>query len=199
MTEGVFLTHYQIGRSKTNLITMGDVLTEIKIREEELCRVARTVEGELRKVSLEKIISRISFNLKNLSFETLELFKRNLLMIGNDLIYFRAFDSWEWEEFRTSQSKTIVKIARTSRRFISIEGVWDVNDTDRITNYYSGGTFDEESYTITLGTALPQDNMEVVVRYLYQGWKGVVRDIDYRPTGRRDSGVYELSFELVGQ
>lgn len=71
----------------------------------------------------------------------------------------------------TSASTTSIVIPPTSATGVAILGVYLASDyLQGGTNYYSiGSTFDQNTGTITLATALPGTNTDVLVNYTFNG------------------------------
>ena len=79
---------------------------------------------------------------------------------------------------------------------ITITGVFD-NPAGTGTNYYSGGSYDGASRTITLGTPLGGTTNPCYVSYTYKGWLVAMRRLPQRFAGGWvDRSTYDI--ELVG-
>jgi len=78
------------------------------------------------------------------------------------------------EEAISSDSTTVFTMYQM---IYNVSGVWLASDTGHTgTNYYGNdGTFDSHTGKITLDTALPSDNEEVLITYTY--FKGIPDDV----------------------
>ena len=102
------------------------------------------------------------------------------------------------DEVRTSVSKTSVALVPSSRAGITITGVWLATDTAHTdTNYYTGGSFDSSTKTVTLGTQLAAINTPVIIDYVYQGWDMDIMSLQAMTSAERPS-TYDITMELEG-
>jgi hypothetical protein len=144
--------------------------SEVTFEDVEICDTDRNLAGDKKKY-FSKVGHKIS--LKYPMCEIAELnklqsiknaygtFKRLLMNDALGII----------DEPRISSDKDTVTIMPSSRAGITITGVWLYTDTGHTgTNYYTGGSYNATTKTITLGTSLPASNMAVIINYSYQGW-----------------------------
>lgn len=93
----------------------------------------------------------------------------------------------------TSASTTSVVIPPTSATGITITGVFLQSDYAQSgTNYFTSGSFDATTGTITLGSALPGANTDVWVNYTFSGlscWAKV--------TARPHQGAYKNFWQVT--
>jgi len=194
-----WLSKFKIGIDKDNLFTVGRMVSVFRIDTEELCQESRDVRGELKKRTLDKKVNTVRVSCSDMSTAVKNELRYNLLK--SPLIFLQAFETGETEkEDRTSISRTSVKIMPTSRRFITITSVV-LASAPTGTNYYTGGSFDEETYLIALGASLPDegDNQAVIVSYNYKGWKGSVKASSVRVAMPKLIEIWSLNFILKGK
>jgi len=193
-----WLGNFKIGIDKDNLFTVGRMVSIFRINPIELCTETRDVRGYLKKVSLDKKVDIVEVFCSDMSTAVKNELQYNLMK--SNLIFLQAFETGEEEkEDRTSISRTSVKIMPTSKRFITITSVV-LASAPTGTNYYTGGSFDEETYLITLGASLPDEgaNQAVIVSYNYKGWKGSVKETFIEPLSPKKIEVWSLGFKLTG-
>lgn len=194
------LDNLLIGLTKTELTALGSGTTKIEFNESELCNINYLLNGDLNKRSLNKIRDELSIEISYVSEPDLMLMRNTFLKVGNSEIYLDMMTDWQWSELRTSETTSLVTINRTSKRFITITGVWLATDTTKAgTNYYTGGSFSEEDYEIILGTAVPSAETDVIIDYTYNGFLGVIKNISFTPMFVKNSKFYEISFDFIGK
>jgi len=194
------LDNLKIGLTKTLLTTLGSGQTELEFTEAEVCNIDYLLNGDLRKRSLNKIRDDLSIQISYITEADLMTMRSALLRIGNNDVYLNTMTEWEWSELRTSETVSRVTINRTSKRWITITGVWFATDTEKTgTNYYTGGSFVEEDYEIVLGTELPAAETDVIIDYEYEGFLGTIENISFNPMFLKNSKFYEISFDFLGK
>jgi len=194
------LDNLKIGLTKTALTTLGSGQTEIEFDETEICNIDYLLNGDLSKRSLNKIRDDLSIQISYVAEDDLMTMRAALLRVGNSAVYLNTMTEWEWSELRTSESVAVITINRTSKRWITITGVWLATDTEKTgTNYYTGGSFVEEDYEIILGTELPAAETDVIIDYEYEGFLGVIKNLSFTPMFLKNSKFYEISFDFLGK
>lgn len=194
------LDNLKIGLEKTALTTLGTGQTKIEFSEEEVCNVDYLLNGDLSKRSLNKIRDDLAIQISYVAEADLMTMRAALLRVGNSAVYLKTMTEWEWSELRTSESVAVITINRTSKRWITITGVWLATDTEKTgTNYYTGGSFVEEDYEIVLGTELPAAETDVIIDYEYEGFLGVIKNLSFAPMFLKNSKFYEISFDFLGK
>ena len=74
-----------------------------------------------------------------------------------------------------------VLVAASAAGSITVTGVFD-NALLTGTNYYTGGSYDDATRTIALGTPLPPDSL-CYVTYIYTGWLVSMEKMNFLATG----------------
>ena len=196
----VWLSYWQIGEDKTDLTSMGTMKTSFSVNHEEVKKQSRDVQGNLKKISLDKTVDTIRVNCSNMTQQVCDQLEY-VLLNARAMIYLKAFDAGRTDkQNRVSTSLTTVKMVKTSRRFISISSVV-LASAPSGTNYFTGGSYDEDTYILNLGTSLPAGggaNQEVIVTYTYKGWKGAVTVDNITMATRKEAEVFNLSFSMEG-
>jgi len=145
-------------------------------QEPELVSDLRNTLGDLIRNGNSKISASIQVRYDAINFTELN----KILSIANvnyNYIYIKCFDASSpylqiIDERRISITSGSVKLRRSSRRWIAIDGVWLASDTTHVgTNYYTGGSYADDTQIITLGSVLPSANEQVIINYTYCGWK----------------------------
>ena len=82
------------------------------------------------------------------------------------------------DEVRALATTTTVKLRRSSRAGITIQGVWDDADTAHSgTDYFAGGgSFDANTKIVTLGSSPGAAGTVVRIDYLHTGWDVKMND-----------------------
>lgn len=195
-----WLGRFLIGTSESNIEEIGRMKSEFSINVEEMTQKSRDVRGDLRKVSLDKIVDTVKVRCSDMTKEVADKLLQKIINT-REMIYLKVFENGKKDiQYRLSSSRDTVKLTRMSRRFITIESVVLASEPAG-TNYYSGGNYDEENYIIHLGTPLPEeggDNQEVIVRFSYRGWKGVVDRASIVTHEVKETGLWKVNFTLEG-
>lgn len=102
-------------------------------------------------------------------------------------------------QFLTANAAGMVVLPNTSATGITIDGVFLQADVARQgTNYFTGGSFDPASLTITLGTNLPSANEPVFVDYSFTGHKVMVTEFKVRPHEGQYQDLWRGTIKLEG-
>lgn len=122
----------------------------------------------------------------------------------NKVEYGKEVEEFNWLGIRSfgvvSNSKTIslerekstdnTHVTVAHQNLVSVSGIWLGTDSHRGgTNYFTGGSFNSHSGQITLGTALPDPNIDVLIDYIY----AITDDLeaDYTQIGRNVSHEFD--------
>jgi len=171
-------------------------------QDQEMVTDNRNVLGDLYRSGNCKIITNIQTKYDSISFTELN----KILSVANinyNYIYIKCFDTTSTsylqiiDERRISTSTASIKLRRSSRRFVTIDGVWLANDTTHVgTNYYTGGSYNDETQTITPGTSLPATNTDVIITYKYCGWRVMINS---QPQWQASvANLFNLTMNFIG-
>lgn len=145
-------------------------------QDQELVSDIRNVSGDLIRSGNNKVITSIQAKYDAITFTELNKIL-STANINYNYIYIKCFDASSpylqiIDEKRISITNSSIKLRRSSRRWVTIDGVWLASDTTHVgTNYYTGGSYVDDTQTITLGSVLPSANEQVIINYTYCGWK----------------------------
>lgn len=145
-------------------------------QDQELVTDNRNILGDLIRSGTPKVITNIQVKYDSIDFTELNKIL-SVANVNHNYIYIKCFDTTTpylqiIDEKRISTANNTVKLRRSSRRWITIDGVWLASDTTHVgTNYYTGGSYVDETQIITLGSVLPSANEQVIVNYKYCGWR----------------------------
>ncbi len=108
-------------------------------------------------------------------------------------------DSGVRDQIETSVTDMSVFLTNTGVSGVTIVGVFLSSDyTKAGTNYFTGGSYNDSTREITLGSALPDDETEVIVDYNYTGHRVVVTALDVHPHQGSYKDFWLGTFELTG-
>jgi hypothetical protein len=101
--------------------------------------------------------------------------------------------------YAVASSTTSVTLPFTSARTITIIGVWLTSDPGKAgTNYFTSGSFNESTMTITLGSALPAANSEVFVEFTFLGYTCRMTSLAPIPHSGASADLWQAQVELTG-
>lgn len=116
------------------------------------------------------------------------------------LLNFLAEDSISiTDQICTASGASTVVLPNMSASGVTIAGVYLATDVNRTgTNYFSGGSYDAPSRTITLGTPLPAENSQVVVDYAFTGHTVLLTRLLETPHQGQFVNLWQAMLELTG-
>lgn len=202
-----FLSPFLLGRPGYELSF--DVNPEaMDIEEAQIAAFDRTLAGVGKKWVFATYIPTIKVNSSWFPIATRNQFV-SLLSVADTFLSFQTRDDWQMQlEQNASTSATTVPVqvnsatrlgnALVAAGFAStiiINGVFD-NPAGTGTNYFTGGSYSDANYTITLGSPLAVQGF-VYVTYTYKGWFVDLQKISSKfAGGKSDLGSYD--YQLVG-
>lgn len=170
----------------------------MSIDEAPLAVIQRNLAGDMKKSVLKASVPIIKVNSSFLALQQRNQFA-SLAGIADTFLSFQTRDDWQvLSERNLPQSVTKVVIQNNSATKLSaalvaagFTGIITINGVATVPNvlagptfgsggfgsggfdgpdYFAGGSYDDASRTITLGTSLPSATQYVYVTYTYKGW-----------------------------
>lgn len=189
-------TTFQLGNTG-NLRSFANQPSQINFSPDELESSVRNRRGDLFVSNRRKITDRVTVRYPYIDTDEVNTLQ-SILNDGSEHKELRVQDAFKIiDEKRVSSSVSLVRITRSARIGIAMEGVWLATDTGHTgTNYWTGGSFDADTFEITLGTPLASANTEVFVNYTFVGWNVKVDRIRF--TSLRNSLLYTASLGFIG-
>jgi len=170
-----WITAFQLGNSG-NLKTFSFNPSQISFTEPSQETEQFNLAGDLKITSNDKCGLEIRMNYGYIPETELAI----LRSIANDKSAFKklvvASTGFQiQDEIRALATTTTVKLRRSSRAGITVQGVWTNADTGHSgTNYYS--SFVEATKTVTLGSSPGAAGTLVRINYLHTGWDVKMND-----------------------
>lgn len=104
------------------------------------------------------------------------------------------------DQLERSTSTTKVTLTNTGASGISIVGVFLSSDFNKSgTNYFTSGSYNSTTREITLGSALPGANTDVIVDYNYTGHNVMVTRLNTMPHAGASKDLWMGTIELTGR
>jgi len=202
-----WLSSFKLGRPGYELTFDANPM-QMPIGEAQICAINRVLSGRLK-----KRVFRTTFPTIKISSNWFPLADRNkflsLLSVTDTFLSFQVRDDLEMQgevnyptdsthiplrgNSATLLSKALVAAGFASQ--ITVSGVYD-NPSYTGTNYYTGGSYDDASLVVTLGSAVSA-SVAHYCTYIYKGWLVDIRRIDYTAYGGRVD-LFSYDLELVG-
>jgi len=181
----------------------------LDIVEQPIDVITRNVAGHLKRSIIKTSAVSIKLSLSFLLKTQRDQFA-SLAGISDTFLSFKTRDDWKMlAEYNIPASTTSVIIQQTSATKLSqalvaagaaasitIDGVF-LNPAGTGTNYWTGGSYNSSTFTITLGTPLPIATPAVFVSYTYTGWLVMMKSLSHKIQGGWVDR-FQYDFELTG-
>ena len=190
-------TSFALGISGSELSLVGKVLN-IVIEEKNIAVDSRNVAGDKRRSILKMLVPTISLDLAALTDAMVARLRG--LRASQAVLNFICDGGMNVTDLVLTSTSTIaVTLPNTSCSGITIAGVYLATDTGRSgTNYYTTGSFNSATGIITLGSALPGANTQVVVDWTFTGRSVLMNTFTPIPHQGQFSNLWSAKVELEG-
>jgi len=158
----------------------------------------KNIQGDYRKTIFK--VNTPGFSIGGIKLTQTELNLFLSLKQRNALLNFMYRDDLAVvDEQNTSTDTTHIALINTAATGITITGVWLLTDpTHAGTNYYSGGSsYDAVTRILTLATALPAANTNVLINYAYTGHGVIISGMSPVAMQGQQKLYYAVSMELA--
>jgi hypothetical protein len=163
----------------------------------DIIQESKNLQGDYRKSIFKVNVP--TFQLYGVKLTQTELNTFQGLKQRNALLNFKYRDDLKViDEQNTSTDTTHVTLINTAATGITIDGVWLLSDpTHAGTDYYAGGgSYNATTRVVTLHSALPGANTDVLINYSYTGHGVVILRLTPAALQGQQKNYYNVSFEL---
>jgi hypothetical protein len=191
-----WIENFTIGRAGSEM-TFANNPAELEWGPSEIAFEDRNLAGQKKKL-VKRITDKVRLTIPIVEEDELN----KLISMANDNMVFKRFLVSTGfaiiDERRYATGTAEVELMPSSRAGITIQGVWLATDTAHEgTNFYTGGSFNETTRVVTLGTPLEVSGSAVLVSYLYQGWNVDITDLQVKHNENRPHTA-EVMIDMEG-